>query len=120
MNIIYQTKIISIGEFAREALQERMLITFKPDVPADLADYCFIHCHDQLKSAVKIGDILQIDQHTYPITAVGCVANENLRSLGHITLRFDGADQAEYPGTVHIQGDVPEIKINSVLTIMQL
>jgi hypothetical protein len=31
------------------------------------------------------------------VTAVGDVAEQNLRELGHITLRFDGQPQAEFP-----------------------
>jgi len=42
------------------------------------------------------------------VTAVGDVAEQNLRELGHITLRFDGQPQAEYPGTVHVDGPVPQ------------
>jgi PTS system glucitol/sorbitol-specific IIA component len=42
------------------------------------------------------------------VTAVGDVAEQNLRELGHITLRFDGHREAEYPGTVHVAGPVPE------------
>lgn len=42
------------------------------------------------------------------MTAVGDVAEQNLRELGHITLRFDGQTAAEYPGTVHVAGPVPQ------------
>jgi hypothetical protein len=31
------------------------------------------------------------------VTAVGDVAEQNLRELGHITLRFDGHREAEFP-----------------------
>lgn len=43
-----------------------------------------------------------------PVTAVGEVAEQNLRELGHITLRFDGHREAEFPGTVHVAGPVPD------------
>lgn len=39
---------------------------------------------------------------------LGDVAEQNLRELGHITLRFDGHREAEFPGTVHVAGPVPE------------
>jgi PTS system glucitol/sorbitol-specific IIA component len=52
----------------------------------------------------------------YPVTAVGDVAMQNLRELGHITLRFDGRDQAEFPGSVHVKGMTPEdIPLGSIL-----
>ncbi len=31
------------------------------------------------------------------MTAVGSVAEDNLRELGHVTLRFDGLSEAEFP-----------------------
>ncbi|WP_320372662.1 PTS glucitol/sorbitol transporter subunit IIA, partial [Escherichia coli] len=40
--------------------------------------------------------------------AVGSVAEDNLRELGHVTLRFDGLNEAEFPGTVHVAGPVPD------------
>lgn len=106
-NVIYHSKIDLIGEFAQEALADGMLILFKNGAPADLADYCFVHSHDDLKHDLQVGQILQLGKHLYHITAVGDVANINFRQLGHITLRFDGSSQAELPGTVHVKGDIP-------------
>ncbi|KES17702.1 PTS glucitol/sorbitol transporter subunit IIA [Gilliamella apicola] len=106
-NVIYQSKINQIGEFAPDALADGMLILFKNGAPSDLADYCFIHNHDDLKQDLQVGQVLQIGKHTYHITSVGDVANTNFRELGHITLRFDGSSQAELPGTIHVKGDIP-------------
>lgn len=118
MEIIYHTKFTRIGEVAREALAEKMLITFKENVPPELADYCFIHCHGELTQAVQVGDMVEFDGVEYAVTAVGEVANENLSTLGHVTWWFDGATQAQYPGTIHLAGDVPNhIGIDSALKI---
>lgn len=106
-NVIYQSKINQIGEFAPDALADGMLILFKNGAPSDLADYCFIHSHEDLKQDLQVGQVLQIAKHIYHITSVGDVANTNFRELGHITLRFDGSSQAELPGTIHVKGDIP-------------
>ncbi|MDG6881831.1 PTS system glucitol/sorbitol-specific transporter subunit IIA [Phocoenobacter uteri] len=119
MKVIYQVAVTKVGKFAKEALSENMFITFKQNVPKDLEDYCFIHNHDELRCDVKAGDILQIDDKDYPITAVGNVASCNLKELGHISFRFDNATQAEYPGNIHVRGDVPELDIHSVIAIKQ-
>ncbi|MFQ1046765.1 PTS glucitol/sorbitol transporter subunit IIA [Avibacterium paragallinarum] len=120
MQIIYQTIFNKIGRFAPEALAENMLITFKQDVPEELEDYCFIHCHGDLLAEVCVGDYMRFNDNTFEITAVGSVANFNLKELGHVTFRFDGAITAEYPGTIHLKGNVPaEIKVNDVLTIIK-
>ncbi|OOF59689.1 PTS glucitol/sorbitol transporter subunit IIA [Rodentibacter myodis] len=120
MTIIYQTQFTKIGKFAREALMENMLITFKQGAPVDLEDYCFIHSHGELQTNIELGDILQIDDKNFQITAIGQVANINLKELGHVTWRFDGAEVAEYPGTIHVKGNIPmDIAENSILSIIK-
>ncbi len=49
MTVIYQTTITRIGASATDALSDQMLITFREGAPADLEEYCFIHCHGELK-----------------------------------------------------------------------
>lgn len=118
MMIIYQTTFSKVGNFARDALEENMLITFKQGAPADLEDYCFIHHHGELSTDIQIGNVLEIDGIDYPITAVGEVASFNLKELGHVTWRFDGAVDAEYPGTIHVIGNIPiGIDVGSILKI---
>lgn len=90
MSVIYQTTITRIGQSATEALGEQMLITFREGAPADIEEFCFIHCHGELTGALQPGARCELGQHSYPVTAVGSVAEQNLRELGHITLRFDG------------------------------
>lgn len=51
MTVIYQTTITRIGASAIDALSDQMLITFREGAPADLEEYCFIHCHGELKGA---------------------------------------------------------------------
>ena len=102
MTVIYQTTITRIGQSAADALSDQMLITFREGAPADIEEFCFIHCHGELNGELKLGEA------RYAVTAVGDVAEQNLRELGHITLRFDGQLQAEYPGTVHVAGPVPQ------------
>ncbi|BCU54452.1 PTS glucitol/sorbitol transporter subunit IIA [Enterobacter kobei] len=107
MSVIYQTTITHIGDSAAEALDEQMLITFREGAPADIQAFCFIHCHGDMHGSLQPGAVFELGAQRYPVTAVGAVAEANLRELGHITLRFDGEREAEYPGTVHVAGPVP-------------
>ncbi|MEG1213155.1 MAG: PTS glucitol/sorbitol transporter subunit IIA [Leclercia sp.] len=107
MTVIYQTTITRIGHSAADALSDQMLITFREGAPADIEEFCFIHCHGELCGELRPGSQLTLGDACYPVTAVGDVAGQNLRELGHITLRFDGQTEAEYPGTVHVAGPVP-------------
>lgn len=108
MTVIYQTTITRIGESAPDALCDGMLITFREGAPADIEAFCFIHCHGELNGTLQPGAQFQLGEHRYLVTAVGSVAEQNLRELGHITLRFDGLNEAEFPGTVHVAGPVPD------------
>ena len=108
MTLIYQTTITRVGSCAPEALGEQMLITFREGAPADIEEYCFIHSHGELHGDLRPGAAFYLNERRYPVTAVGDVAEQNLRELGHITLRFDGQRDAEFPGTVHVDGPVPE------------
>lgn len=98
MTVIYQTTITRIGASATDALSDQMLITFREGAPADLEEYCFIHCHGELKGALHPGLQFSLGQHRYPVTAVGSVAEDNLRELGHVTLRFDGFKRSGISG----------------------
>lgn len=118
MQIIYQTQFKQIGLLAREALQENMFITFKLGAPADLVDYCFIHQHGELLDQVKVGDLLIIDGVSFVISAVGEIASFNLKELGHVTFCFDNASCARYPGTIHLNGNIPkQLDVGSTLII---
>ncbi len=63
-----------------------MLITFREGAPADLEEYCFIHCHGELKGALHPGLQFTLGQHRYPVTAVGSVAEDNLPISGGFLL----------------------------------
>ncbi|TKI07737.1 PTS glucitol/sorbitol transporter subunit IIA [Martelella alba] len=119
MHILYQSTFTRIGECARDALADNMLITFREGAPEDIESFCFIHRPGQLTGELRAGDTLALADVRYPITAVGEVATENLRELGHITVRFDGASRAEFPGTVHVAGKTPgDIPLGSALMIL--
>lgn len=105
---LYHLEIISVGSFVAEYLQEDKLILFADPVPPDIADYCAVHRPGELNTVLLPGLAVKINNAFYRITAVGDVATANLKQLGHITLNFDGAIDAELPGTVHLCGPTPK------------
>lgn len=116
MSTIFQTTITQIGGCARDALLDNMLITFREGAPADIEEYCFIHQHGNTAGELLAGGVMELGENRYPITAVGEVATQNLRELGHVTVRFDGETRAEFPGTVHVAGAAPtDIALGSTL-----
>ncbi|WP_033477318.1 glucitol/sorbitol-specific PTS transporter subunit IIA [Erwinia amylovora] len=110
MTIVYQSTFIAIGASACDSLEDDFLITFGEGAPEDIAEYCFIHRNEINQGGLLgAGARLTIGELHYQVTAVGEVARENLRDLGHITVRFDGANDAEFPGTVHVAGQPPSV-----------
>lgn len=106
---LYSLLITAVGEYVKNSLQEHQLILFSESVPDDIAMYCAVHQSSELTAELSPGQIMKINETIYRVTAVGSVATANLKRLGHITLKFDGAATAELPGMVHLNGDVPRI-----------
>ncbi|CAK9883924.1 MAG: PTS system glucitol/sorbitol-specific EIIA component [Candidatus Erwinia impunctatus] len=107
--MIYQLEVISAGKVVEKYLSDGKIILFSASAPNDIADYCVLHHASSLLQPLSVGQIIEINDINYPITAVGDVASENLKNLGHITLSFDGKEEADLAGTVHLAGTTPEI-----------
>ena len=108
MPVIYQSQFTRAGSLAWEGFEDGMFITFaENEATEDMADYCFLHTHGQLAQDFALGDLFVIGGKRFPLTAVGENALDNFRSLGHITIYFDGAEEAKLPGTVHLLGHLP-------------
>lgn len=105
---LYSLLITAVGKYVKDYLQEHQLILFSESVPDDIAMYCAVHQSSELTAELVPGQIMKINETIYRVTAVGGFATANLKQLGHITLKFDGAATAELPGMVHLSGDVPQ------------
>ncbi|KTR48694.1 PTS fructose transporter subunit IIA [Pantoea ananatis] len=101
--------ITAVGDFVAESLQENKLILFSNTAPTELAHYCAIHESTPCQKELAPGQTIEINDTAYVVTAVGDVATQNFKQLGHITLSFDNADSAELPGTVHLRGPTPTV-----------
>ena len=115
---IYRTAVQSIGSQAHLFEEEGMLILFGVNVPPELAEYCYLIDVTSGTSPIEGGQFLYFDDEQYEITAVGDVVTKNLSELGHITIKFDGAIEAELPGTMHVsRKEYPKIKLNTKIKI---
>jgi len=95
--------ITDIGEKAESLFNKGMVILFCENAPKELAPYCVLHRLAFMKEDTKSGDILSISGIYFKITAVGSVANKNLKELGHSTLVFDKNTSALLPGHIHLE-----------------
>lgn len=118
MLIKYETKINKIGPSVEAFLGEKMLILFGDNAPAELAEFCLLIDVKDVEDEIKAGDSLLLGERKYNITAVGEAVKENLSSLGHITLKFDGSQTAELPGTLYLEDSkIAEVKSGDLIQI---
>lgn len=115
---IFKTKVKGIGAEAALFADEKMIILFGEAAPDGLAEYCYKIQVNELDKDIVEGMTLLIDQESFKITAVGDVVNQNLSTLGHITIKFDGAVDPELPGTLYVEEKkIPLIAVESVVEI---
>ncbi|RFU68579.1 PTS sorbitol transporter subunit IIA [Bacillus sp. V59.32b] len=119
MKTIYENKVKNIGPMANAFLEEKMFILFGTEAPQDLKDFCYNIDVVDANGEIQVGQKLLIDNKEFEITAVGNLVQRNLTTLGHITLRFDGATTPELPGTLYLENnEIPAIELNTELKIV--
>ncbi len=112
----YTSALLAIGEFAGEMFEENMIVFFGERANNGLEDYSVIIREPGEEIEICVGDTFEIGKHSYKVTAVGGKVKETFSTLGHFAARFDGADEAALPGSVHLDGSVPEIKVGDIVT----
>ncbi|MEO1769597.1 PTS glucitol/sorbitol transporter subunit IIA [Candidatus Enterococcus ferrettii] len=115
---IFETQVIAIGEDAEDFKQEDMLLLFGEDAPPELSDFCYKILIKPIQQSITSGMKIWFNENAYKITAVGEVAEENLRNLGHITINFNGATTCDMPGTIYVERrDLPNLKVGDTISI---
>lgn len=116
----YEVTVTGIGELVQEFLSQKIIVLFNDNAPLELRDISVIHTEGELLEDIKVGDRLNIGERVYTITAVGEVANKNIRRMGHTCLKFDGKTSPELPGDIHLKGDFnPEVTLGEKIVIWQ-
>lgn len=115
----YLMRVVGLGEFAQEFIDEGVLVFFARTAPEELLDYAVVHDRvDAPSDEVITGDSVVIDGVSFPILAVGPVANDNLSNLGHLVLKFNGLSEPEMPGDINVpRVPVPPVVHGSVIEI---
>jgi len=115
---ICETKIVGWGTNALAFITDRMVIFFHKAAPPELAEYSFLLDDLQKCGEFEPGHFLQLDTAAYRITAVGEVACDNFRNLGHIVVHFDGKEDAGLPGEIHVENkDIIDFAVGMTVAI---
>lgn len=116
--MVYETEIVDFGSSAEMFKAENMMILFGDNAPDDLADYSYIIKIHSVNGKIEPGMVVSFNEESYEITAVGGVVEKNLGDLGHITLKFDGAREAELPGTLYLENkELPDVEVGTTISI---
>lgn len=117
--IIYENQVKAMGASVEEFKDAGIFIIFGANAPEELRDYCYSVDVNPINGTIQAGQTLQIGNVSYRITAVGYEAPVTLAGLGHCTINFSGATEAELPGTIYVEDKpMPEISIGTAIKII--
>lgn len=116
----FRARITAIGELAKEFIEEGILVFFADTAPEELHEHAVVHDDAETLSVDVIpGDVVRIGDAALPVLAVGAVANENFRNLGHLVLKFNGLREPEMEGDVNVpETAVPAMKVGMEVAVV--
>ena len=115
----FYARVTSIGEFAKEFIEEGVLVFFGNNAPEELQEHAVVHdSANPLSEDVVVGDTVRIGSDQWTVLAVGNVANDNLRNLGHLVLKFNGLAEPEMRGDINVADvQIPPIESGAEVEI---
>lgn len=100
---IYEICITAVGDLVEEFTAEGIWVFFHDDAPAELTEFALLHQAQAPREPLAAGQVVEIDGQRFAVTAVGDVANTNIRELGHMVLKANGECSPELPGDVCVE-----------------
>lgn len=115
---IYSSKIVRLGEQSGLFLAEGIVVFFGDNAPEELQDVAVVHKLNPVNGEIVVGTTIELSGETLKVTAIGEVANENFKNLGHLVLKLDSAQEAALPGDVSCSySKTPEIVLGDTINI---
>lgn len=118
----YSTKIVGVGGDVPKFLSVvKMLVMFDDSmVLPELREFSVLHSGNRLDGVIKPGDILKIADSEFTILKVGDEVHSNIRTLGHIIIKFDGGAGELLAGSVHVEDKpIPTIRVGDEISISE-
>jgi len=108
-----------IGALVPTFKEDKIVILFGPQAPAELRELAVIHEFESLtEEPLKAGGTIQFGNESFMISALGTLANKNLKELGHISIYFQEPMEEVLPGAVFAAPhQFPTIEEGMVITI---
>ena len=118
----YSTKIVGIGgEVSKFTSLVKMLVIFDDSmVLPELRDFSVLHSGNKLIDVIKPGDILKIADSEFKILSVGNEVNNNIKSLGHIVIKFNDDKEDLLEGSIHVEDKpIPNFRVGDEISIYE-
>lgn len=118
----YSTKVVGIGgEVEKFTSLVKMLVIFDDSmVLPELRNFSVLHSGNKLTDVIKPGDILQIADSKFKILRVGNEVNNNIKSLGHIVIKFNDDKEDLLEGSLHVEDKpIPKIRVGDEISILE-
>ncbi len=111
--------VTAIGENAISK-KDPMIILFGEQATEEIRTVAIIQSFEKEKETVKLkpGQKISFDEKIYTIKTVGSLANENLNTIGHVTLSFSEVpeDDRIESGLYLAPYELPELTIGTKIT----
>ncbi len=118
----YSTKIVGVGGDVPKFLNVvKMLVMFDDSmVLPELREFSVLHSGNKLEGDIKPGDILNVAGTEFEIIKVGEDVHSNIRTLGHIIIKFDGGMGELLAGSIHVEDKpIPKIQVGDEISISE-
>lgn len=115
----FHSQVTGIGDLVSEFIEAKMLVLFGEQAPPELREIAVLHGPATFAGDVVPGQVLHLGGKAFRITAVGEVAKQTLRELGHCTVKFNGLTAPEMPGDLCVEeGVIPSLQIGDEIAIV--
>ena len=121
-NKYYSTRVVEVGEQVSDFTSKaKMLVIFEDSmVFPELRSFAVLHSGNKLDGVVKAGDVIKIVDSEFKILKVGEDVNNNLKSLGHIVIKFDGGAGDLMSGSIHVEDKpIPKVQFGDEISITE-
>ena len=118
----YKTKIVGVGGDVPKFLNVvKMMVLFDDSmVLPELREFSVLHSGNQLDGVIKPGDVLKVADSEFKIIKVGGEVHSNIKTLGHIIIKFDGGAGDLMEGSVHVEDKpIPTIRIGDEISVSE-
>lgn len=109
MDRYFHSEVRSVGADAIEMVDGGVVIFFAEPCPAELAEVSIVHRMIDVdpQRDPQPGDVLRVGGSRVTVTAVGTMAGDNLRSLGHMVVYCNPEPgQSLLPGAIQASGEL--------------